>query len=163
MVIIWSLLTGYFLTNTKSKSLAITFFRKKINLYFIFVIVFTTISILEITKNSIHVSTDKQINCNKNTRKGFQWIIDNTEKKSLIVASYGDNGMWIPTFTNRATLGTHLHFIHLVAHIPDTLNALKVERYYFITKCDISMNTDIFKKAQLLKKIFSNDEVSIYK
>jgi len=163
MVIIWSLLTGYFLTTTKSKSLAITFFRKKVTLYFIFVFVFTTISIIEITKNTVHVSTDKQINCNENTRKGFQWIVDNTEKKSLIVASYGDNGMWVPAFTNKATLGTHLHFIHLVAHIPDTLNAMKVKRYYFITKRDISMKTDLFKKSQLFKKMFSNDEISIYK
>jgi hypothetical protein len=80
----------------------------------------------------------------------------------LFVASYADAGMWIPAFTNRATLGTHLHFIHHVGHIPDTLNSLNVPRYIFITKQDIQGRKEILSETKQRNKIFSNESVEIY-
>ena len=79
------------------------------------------------------------------------------------MATYADAGMWIPTFTNRATLGTHLHFIHEVQHINDSLNAVKGPRYFFITPRDIKTNDDIMGKIKNKTKVYANQEIEIYK
>ena len=91
--------------------------------------------------------------------QAMEWINQKSEKNALFVATYGDAGMWIPTFTNRATLGTHIHFIHLVNHIQDSLAANRGPQYIFITKNDIQMHKEILTKIQSKSRVFANDEV----
>jgi hypothetical protein len=135
---------------------------QKIHLYNFIVAVCLCISIGKVFTNYITSVRANTITCDKNTTAAFDWIDKNTEKNALFVASYADAGMWIPAFTNRATLGTHLHFIHHVKHIPDTLNSLHVPRYIFITKQDIQAKKEILSETKQRNKIFSNESVEIY-
>ena len=137
-------------------------FKGKLKMYFLIVVILLGISVENIANDSIDLSKEVQVNCNRSTVAAFDWINTHTEKDALFVASYADAGMWIPTFTNRATLGTHLHFIHLVMHIADTLNASGAPRYFFVTKRDIKMKNDIMNKISNRAKLFSNEEVEIY-
>jgi hypothetical protein len=112
---------------------------------------------------SIGISREKQVTCDTHVRAAFDWINNNTPAGALLVASYADAGMWIPTFTNHPTLGTHLHYIHEVRHINDTLDATPGPRYFFITPRDIKENTPIMARIKDKTKVYSNQEITIYK
>jgi hypothetical protein len=66
------------------------------------------------------------------------------DPESVFICSYADEGMWIPTFANRATVGTHIHFIHEINHVRNTLMASSNPKYYFITTTDKKVKTPLF-------------------
>ena len=163
LIVCLSFLFGYFLTTLEFKQNIWTFFKGKITPYCLIITVLLYLSFENMANQSIGLCKEKQVNCNRYTRAAFDWINNNTEKDALFVATYADAGMWIPTFTNRATLGTHLHFIHEVQHINDSLNAVKGPRYFFITPRDIKTNDDIMGKIKNKTKVYANQEIEIYK
>ena len=162
IIICWALIFGYFLTELENRIDKWSIFNKKLSVYFLIVSIMLCISAQSIIDQSIGLSSETQVSCDKPTVAAFDWINANTEKDALFVASYADAGMWIPTFTNRATLGTHMHFIHEVQHIPDTLNASAAPRYFFITKRDMEMKNEMMGMINNRVKLFSNSEIEIY-
>lgn len=152
---------GYAVEYLWESKYAITFQHRKFNLHLLPVAVFLVISQCWIFNKANELRKNK-INCNADTRNAFDWINRNTEKNALLVASYEDGGLWIPTFTNRATLGCHMHFIHEVTHIPDSMEAKTDPRYIFVTKRDIAEQTPILTRAANRKLVFENSEVRIY-
>ena len=163
MIICWAFIFGYFLTELENRIDKWSMFNKKLSVYFLLVLIMLCISVQNIIDQSLGLSRETQVSCNRPTVAAFDWINANTEKNALFVASYADAGMWIPAFTNRATLGAHMHFIHEVQHIPDTLNASTAPRYFFITKRDMKMKNGIMGEINNRVKLFSNSEVEIYK
>ncbi len=161
MIFCWTFYFGYVLTGLENKVITLSVFRYKLNAYHLLAILLAGLSIKYMTDTSLGLSKGKQINCNKETRAAFRWINDSTESEALFVATYADAGMWIPAFTNRATLGTHIHFIHEVTHVWDSLEASDAPRYYFITKKDKANNEAMSRVANMVK-LFSNNEVEIY-
>jgi hypothetical protein len=162
MIVAWTFIFGYFLTGFEYTRDKWSVFKGKLKAYSIIAIVLVGISLVEITGRSIGLCKRGQINCNRPTIAAFDWINAHTEKEAVLVASYADAGMWIPTFTNRATLGTHLHFIHVVMHIPDSLNASTAPRYFFITKRDVATKAEIVNSVNGRSRVFANEEVEIY-
>ena len=163
MVVCWSFIFGYFLTVIESKGRVWRFLKMDVTVYSMVVLVMAVIALKSVIDEETGLCKTDQINCNKQTMAAFDWINSNTERDALFVASYADAGMWIPTFTNRPTLGSHMHFIHIVQHISDSLNASKSPRYYFVTKRDINTKSDLMGAVRDRTKLFSNREVEIYR
>ncbi len=162
MIVCVAFFFGYFLNAIESRIDIPGILKGKFNFYFLIVSVCICISIGKVFTNYISCLRDNKINCNKSTMAAFDWINTHTEHDALFIASYANAGMWIPTFTNRATIGTHLHFIHLVKHISDTLNSTNSPRYFFITKRDINSRSEISGKIKNRAKLFANEAVEIY-
>ena len=162
MIVCWAFIFGYFLTVLEPATKAWVVFNRKLTVYSFVIIIMTGISLKSLVDEELGLCRTDKINCNKQTRAAFKWINDNTPPDALFVASYADAGMWIPAFTNKPTIGAHMHFIHIVQHVGDSLNASKAPRYYFITKRDISSKNEIIGQVTTRSKVFANSEVEIY-
>lgn len=161
MIICVSFYFGYALRELEKPIYTLKIKKKNASIYTVPVGIFVLISLVKIYNSSNGLRTSN-INCNALTMAAFEWIEKNTEKDALLVAEYGDSGMWIPAFTNRATLGTHLHFIHEIIHLRDTMEAYKGPRYIFVTKRDIQTKNDILSRVTNIVTVFSNNEITIY-
>ncbi len=162
MIVCWAFIFGYFMTELEYSNRGWRLFRRKVTLYAGVVMIMVGIALKSVIDEELGVCKTDKINCNKGTRAAFKWINDNTGPDALFVASYADAGMWIPTFTNKPTIGTHLHFIHEVQHVRDSLNAAPGPRFYFMTKRDIGTKSDIMAMVTNKSKVFANNEVEIY-
>ena len=161
MIIGISFFLGFSLHVLEQKQWGFSVAALRVPVYMLPVLVLLTISLCW-TYNKANALKASNIQCDPATVAGFDWIRDHTGPDAMCVASYNDAGMWIPAFTNRPTLGCHMHFIHEVMHIPDTLNAYTGPRYYFITMRDIKDNTEIMARIKDKKLLFSNSTIHIY-
>ena len=93
--------------------------------------------------------------------EAIEWLDKEISMEAQIEVTYGDVGIWIPTLINRATINTHVHFIHL--GIFDKMKAMDVPHYYYITQKDRENNTEIFKKTTILNRVYKNEAIEIYK
>jgi hypothetical protein len=76
--------------------------------------------------------------------------------------TYADAGMWIPAFASRPTIGAHLHFIHEVTHVNDTLENRPGAKYIFVTARDVKEQTPILSLTKDKNLVFKNEAVTIY-
>ena len=141
-IICVSLYIGYFLKIVEEKKYSIMFAKSKFIIYNVIVSICLCIGMLKIYTTFILSIKNNHIYCTSLTFDSFEWLNDHTEKNAIIESSYDDVGMWIPTFTNRATTGAHIHFIHIVKHVKDSLNGAKAPRYIFITNNDKILKDD---------------------
>ncbi len=161
-IICASLYIGHFLKILEDKKYSIIFLKSKFLIYNLIVSICLFIGMLKIYTTFILSIKNNQIYCTSLTFDSFEWLNDHTEKNAIIESSYQDVGMWIPTFTNRATTGAHIHFIHIVKHVKDSLNGAKAPRYIFITNNDKKLNKEILTNISTRTKVFANNEIEIY-
>ena len=161
-IICVSLYIGYFLKIVEEKKYSIMFAKSKFIIYNVIVSICLCIGMLKIYTTFILSIKNNHIYCTSLTFDSFEWLNDHTEKNAIIESSYDDVGMWIPTFTNRATTGAHIHFIHIVKHVKDSLNGAKAPRYIFITNNDKILNREILTTISKRTKVFTNNEIEIY-
>lgn len=94
-------------------------------------------------------------------REGFQWINDQTAPDAVIHVAYDTEGMWVPALSYRAAVGTHLHFIHEVAGVAHTLDALPVDHYELWVN---GRTTTVAVKdtlAEMRRIVFKNEAVEL--
>ena len=163
MVPVWAFIYGCFLEGVEARAADWVFFKGSLKIYYLVIIVPVYLSLENITHQNIGINKDGSINCNKQMRAGFDWVNKNTEKDAVIIVSYAGSGMWVPTFTNRATIGAHLHFIHEILHIEDFLLKTAQPKYYFVTKNDFKQHMPIVDSTMALHKLFANEEVTVFK
>jgi hypothetical protein len=162
MIVACSFFLGYLLTVLGQKGYGITVMKKKATAFGFVAMVLVLLGLVKLYNGSVQLINNKTLNCNAQTMQAMDWISSHTEKDALIVVNYADAGMWVPTFTNRAALGTHIHFIHEVKHINDTLEASTAPRYIFITQNDRREHKWILGKIGNRAKVFGNSEVEVY-
>lgn len=160
-IIIMAFFLGYMLQLLEDRRYNFSVFHYNISVYSLLVLILFVCSGVRIYNTSQSLK-NSAFHCDEPTMQAFDWINSNTPANAMLVASYNDAGMWIPTFTNRATLGTHLHFIHLVQHIPEKMKASKVPQYIFVTQRDVVTDAEILKEIPNKQKVFVNSSVTIY-
>jgi len=134
-------------------------------IYFIKYIILIFMIVLGVTykQRYLYCILQPSIQINQQTKESFIWIEKNTEKNALFKASYLDVGIWIPTFSNRATINTHIHFIHEIKHVFDTMEKESVPKYYFVTQRDSICRTLIFNEIKNCQLLYSNTSIKIFK
>ena len=162
MILCGAFSLGYVLAELEFKGYIPRIFKGRLSVYIVIVAVLLVVSVKSMVDQSLGLCKEDQVSCDRPTVAAFNWINAHTEPGALFVASYADAGMWIPTFTNRATLGTHMHFIHEIKHINDTLNASTAPRYFFITRRDIKEKKGVMAETQGRVLVFADDAVHIY-
>jgi hypothetical protein len=163
MILCWCFVFGYAISELETLTDKLVLFNGKLSVYTLVTFILLAASAGSIGNEYSGLYRDDKINCNNETRAAFDWINQNTEKGALIEVSYGDAGMWVPAFTNRAVLGGHIHFIHLVQQVPELLAASAAPRYIFVTKRDLATNSALVTKTATRTKLFANNEVAIYR
>lgn len=161
IIIALAIPVGYALEYLWDDRYAITLLGKRFHPHMVPLMTFLVIAIAWINNGSNSLRNGA-ISANTGILKAIDWINQHAEPNALLVASYNDVGMWLPTFTNRVTLGCHMHFIHEIMHLSDTLEASNAPRYIFITKRDLATNAPILVRVQQRPLVFSNSEVYIY-
>jgi hypothetical protein len=124
--------------------------------------VFVTIALCWTYNNSNRLHSNP-ISYSGGTKAAFRWINEYTAENCVCVASYNDIGMWIPAFCNRATIGTHLHFIHENLNVVDSLEKRPEPKYIFVTRRDFSEHSKILERIIGRQLVFENADVAIYR
>ncbi len=161
VIVALSFYLAYALEYLQQDKFAVTIFKKRVHPHLLPLVVFLVISIAW-TNNNSNALRKSEIQLNDGVKEAMKWIDTHTEKNALVEVSYNDVGMWMPTFTNRATLGCHLHFIHEVTHVADSMNASNNPRYIFLTRRDLASNAPVLAKTTGRKLVFSNSDAQIF-
>ncbi|NCX96205.1 MAG: hypothetical protein EBX41_07305 [Chitinophagia bacterium] len=119
--------------------------------------------LIRIYNGSQELIHEKTVLIDANTLNSIEWINTHTPSNAIFTASYNDAGMWLPTLCNRPTIGTHLHFIHEIMHINDTLQASNAPHYYFVTTKDTTEHTHITTLISSKTLVYTNSGVWIYR
>lgn len=112
---------------------------------------------------ALAINGNNKVVCGKEEMLAFEWANTNTETNAIFTCTYADIGMWIPTFSNRATIGTHIHFIHEVTHRFKALEKINAPKYYWVTVNDIQQQTPIISTIADKTLVFHNPRVYIYR
>jgi hypothetical protein len=126
----------------------------------------TTVSILLVfylSINSSISSPNQQSPAAKQALQSFEWINKNCESNAVFSTVYDDFGMWIPAYCNRPTIGTHIHFIHVVKHINDTLLNSSSPKYVYTASNKRVEDDKLLKSYKDLNVVYTNGSISIYK
>jgi hypothetical protein len=99
--------------------------------------------------------------CDAPLMEAFAWIENHTEKQSVFHVNYDTEGMWIPALSYRATIGTHLHFIHERDHVFEELKSKRSNHYAFVLDGKNPVATD--SSRIIGQQVFSNKRVRIFK
>ena len=133
----------------------------RIRVFPILVSLLLLISLFKFNERYFSPQFSNSIRLDNSVKASFNWLEMKTPNNSIIESTYGDIGMWIPAFTNRASTGAHLHFIHIVNGISDSLALQKGPRYYFITPLDSINKTKIFIVAKDFPTVFQSGRIKI--
>jgi len=134
-----------------------------VNLKYVLISMFMMVGCVRYWNGYFQYLTEKNnLVCDKKTMEAFDWIKSNTATDALLKCTYMDIGMWIPAFSDRATIGAHFHFIHIVNHARELLEKSDKQKYYFVSMKDLAEKTEITKEISDKKLVFSNERVSIY-
>ncbi len=158
-----SVFFGYALMDIEARGFTFSVFTRRITLYGLILVTLLGYTAIKVFYGSKGLTDSDRIACTRQVMASFKWIDNNTEPDAVLRVNYGDVGMWIPTFTNRMTSGTHMHFIHIVKHVHDSVDASPGPKYIFVTKKDMlhKIWSPDFLSAR--KVVFFNDDVTIYK
>jgi hypothetical protein len=110
----------------------------------------------------LRILRDNKIVCDAPAMAAFSWAETSTPTNAQFTCTYADMGMWIPAFSNRATIGTHIHFIHEITQRFKVMEQLDVPRYYWVTVDDIKDQTPMIAKVKGKKLVYHNSRVYIY-
>jgi hypothetical protein len=164
MIFLVSFLFGFFLSALESKNISLAVSNKRLSVFTLVAFIAFAVSSAKVVGNyTSPLLSGKRREGDKRALPAYEWINKNTEKNAVFVASYNDVGMWVPAFTNRATIGTHLHFIHLVKHVEDTLASMAAPRYYFVTAEDSLQKKPILDNIKNKAPVFTSAYVRIYR
>ncbi len=111
---------------------------------------------------ALSILRNNKVVCDAPAMAAFDWAETNTPANAQFTCTYADMGMWIPAFANRATIGTHIHFIHEVTHRFKAMEQMNVQRYYWVTVDDIRDQTPIVTQVKQKKLVYHNSRVYIY-
>jgi hypothetical protein len=111
---------------------------------------------------ALSILRNNKVVCDTPAMDAFKWAETNTSANAQFTCTYADMGMWIPAFANRATIGTHIHFIHEVTHRFKAMEQKNVDRYYWVTIDDIKDQTPIVTQVKQKELVYHNSRVYIY-
>lgn len=111
---------------------------------------------------TLSILRNNKVVCDTPAMAAFNWAEQNTPTNAQFNCTYTDMGMWIPAFSNRATIGTHIHFIHEVTFRFKAMAQMNVPRYYWVTVNDIKRQTPIVSVVKNKKLVYHNSSVYIY-
>ena len=163
MIICWSFPFGCLLTMLEEGKKEITLFNRKLKLQAIVLVLPIYLSFENIVNQDLGLAMNKSIEFNRGTQNAIDWINAKVEPGAMFISTYAGTGMWLPAFTNHPTLGCHLHFIHEVTHVLDSMRASNAATYYFVTHNDSLQHNDIINRIDNKTKVFANNEVQIYR
>jgi hypothetical protein len=112
---------------------------------------------------TLSVIRNNKIRCTPPVMDAYTWIEQHTEPDAIIKCTYADAGIWIPTFSNRATIGAHIHFIHEVEKANEALEKSPAPHYLFVTLRDRIENTSILNDTLRSSLVFENGEISVFR
>jgi hypothetical protein len=104
---------------------------------------------------------DSDRNYDSAVREGFEWVGKHTAADAVIHVAYDTEGMWIPALSYRATIGTHLHFIHERDRVFEKLKSKRSNHYAFVLDGKNPVATD--SSRIIGQQVFSNKRVRIFK
>ncbi|MFM7822337.1 MAG: hypothetical protein ACKPB3_01025, partial [Bacteroidota bacterium] len=99
--------------------------------------------------------------CDAPLMEAFAWIESNTDKDAVFHTNYDTEGMWIPALGYRATIGTHLHFIHERDRVFEKLGRLQVDHYEFRLVGVQATSAGIDSLAKCHELVFKNSRVEV--
>ncbi|MFM7054355.1 MAG: hypothetical protein ACKOX7_06405 [Bacteroidota bacterium] len=99
--------------------------------------------------------------CDAPLMEAFAWIESNTDKDAVFHTNYDTEGMWIPALGYRATVGTHLHFIHERDRVFEKLGRLQVDHYEFRLVGVQATSAGIDSLAKCHELVFKNSRVEV--
>ena len=153
---------GSFITVLEEKAYQFKAFGKPVKVYLLLASLLATISIVKLFNGSAGLAANKDTQYDHGVTDAFNWINANTETNAVCYVSYTGIGMWVPAFTNRATIGTHYHFIHIIRHVEDSIRAAGVPEYIFVTQKDKEKKNGLLNQITGRSKVFSNSAIDIY-
>lgn len=92
------------------------------------------------------------------TREVFHRIAELTAPDAVIHVAYDTEGMWVPAFSYRAAVGTHLHFVHEVLDVKNRMVKAPVD-HYVLRRVDDSASVEPKDPLAEMRAIaFSNEQ-----